>query len=76
MQAYSSDLRQRVVNAYEQGHDSIATIAQRFSGGSRVRRARVMAGAIFAGLFAHRVDVVKDQECAAGRQSENSSRVE
>jgi transposase len=25
------DLRQRVVNAYEQGHDSIATIAERFS---------------------------------------------
>ncbi len=31
MQAYSLDLRQRVVNAYEQGHDSIATIADRFS---------------------------------------------
>lgn len=31
MQAYSLDLRQRVVNAYEQGHDSIATIAERFS---------------------------------------------
>src|SRR5947209_13158626 len=31
MQAYSLDLRQRVVRAYEQGHDSIATIADRFS---------------------------------------------
>src|SRR5437868_2953402 len=31
MQAYSLDLRQRVVNAYEQGHDSIATVAERFS---------------------------------------------
>jgi transposase len=31
MQAYSLDLRQRVVTAYEQGHDSIATIAERFS---------------------------------------------
>lgn len=31
MQAYSLDLRQRVVRAYEQGHDSIATIAERFS---------------------------------------------
>lgn len=31
MQAYSLDLRQRVVNDYEQGHDSIATIAERFS---------------------------------------------
>lgn len=31
MQAYSLDLRQRVVNAYEQGHDSMATVAERFS---------------------------------------------
>jgi transposase len=31
MQAYSLDLRQRVVHAYEQGHDSIAAIAERFS---------------------------------------------
>jgi transposase len=31
MQAYSLDLRQRVVRAYEQGHDSIATVAERFS---------------------------------------------
>lgn len=31
MQAYSLDLRQRVVNAYEQGADSIATVAERFS---------------------------------------------
>jgi len=31
MQAYSLDLRQRVVSAYEQGHDSIATVAERFS---------------------------------------------
>jgi transposase len=31
MQAYSLDLRQRVVNAYEQGDDSIAAIAERFS---------------------------------------------
>jgi transposase len=31
MQAYSLDLRQRVVNAYEQGQDSIATVAERFS---------------------------------------------
>ncbi len=31
MQAYSLDLRQRVVNAYDQGHDSIATVAERFS---------------------------------------------
>ena len=31
MQAYSLDLRQRVVTAYEQGHDSIATVAERFS---------------------------------------------
>lgn len=31
MQAYSLDLRQRVVNAYEQRHDSIATVAARFS---------------------------------------------
>ena len=31
MQAYSLDLRQRVVHAYEQGHDSIATVAERFS---------------------------------------------
>lgn len=31
MQAYSLDLRQRVVRACEQGQDSIATIAERFS---------------------------------------------
>jgi transposase len=31
MQAYSLDLRQRVVKAYEQGNDSIATVAERFS---------------------------------------------
>jgi transposase len=31
MRAYSLDLRQRVVSAYEQGHDSIATLAERFS---------------------------------------------
>jgi transposase len=31
MQAYSLDLRQRVVDAYEQGNDSIAAIAERFS---------------------------------------------
>lgn len=31
MQAYSLDLRQRVVNACEQGNNSIATIAERFS---------------------------------------------
>ncbi len=31
MQAYSLDLRQRVVNAYEQGADSIATVAECFS---------------------------------------------
>ena len=31
MQAYSLDLRQRVVRAYEQGHDSIVTVAERFS---------------------------------------------
>ncbi|MCA1642763.1 MAG: transposase [Acidobacteria bacterium] len=31
MQAYSLDLRQRVVRAYEQGYDSIATVAERFS---------------------------------------------
>ncbi len=31
MQAYSLDLRQRVVNACEQGDDSIATVAERFS---------------------------------------------
>jgi len=31
MQAYSLDLRQRVVRAYEQGHDSIAEIAERFN---------------------------------------------
>ena len=31
MQAYSLDLRQRVVTAYEQGRDSIATVAERFS---------------------------------------------
>lgn len=31
MQAYSLDLRQRVVKAYEQGQDSIAAIAARFS---------------------------------------------
>jgi transposase len=31
MRAYSLDLRQRVVGAYEQGHDSIATLAERFS---------------------------------------------
>lgn len=30
MQAYSLDLRQRVVRAYEQGQDSIAEIADRF----------------------------------------------
>jgi transposase len=33
MQAYSLDLRQRVVHAYEQGHDSIAEIAVRFGVG-------------------------------------------
>ncbi len=33
MQAYSLDLRQRVVNAYEQDQDSIAEIAQMFSVG-------------------------------------------
>jgi transposase len=31
MQAYSLDLRQRVVNACEQGDDSMATVAERFS---------------------------------------------
>jgi len=31
MRAYSLDLRQRVVSAYEQGHDSISTLAERFS---------------------------------------------
>jgi transposase len=31
MQACSLDLRQRVVSAYEQGHDSIVTMAERFS---------------------------------------------
>lgn len=31
MRAYSLDLRQRVVRAYEQGHDSIATLAERLS---------------------------------------------
>ena len=31
MQAYSLDLRQRVVGAYEQGHGSIAEIAEQFS---------------------------------------------
>ncbi|MDQ3258941.1 MAG: transposase [Acidobacteriota bacterium] len=31
MQAYSLDLRQRVVRAYEAGHDSIAEIAEQFS---------------------------------------------
>jgi transposase len=31
MQAYSLDLRRRVVRAYEQGHGSIAEIAERFS---------------------------------------------
>src|SRR5215210_1520370 len=30
MRAYSLDLRQRVVSAYEQGHDSIATLAEPF----------------------------------------------
>ena len=33
MQAYSLDLRQRVVNAYEQGECSIADIAEMFSVG-------------------------------------------
>jgi|ERR1051325_2338578 transposase len=33
MQAYSLDLRQRVVSAYEQGEDSIAEIAARFGVG-------------------------------------------
>jgi transposase len=33
MQAYSLDLRQRVVRAYEQGQDSIAEIAARFGVG-------------------------------------------
>jgi len=31
MQAYSLDLRQRVVRAYEQGHGSISEIAEQFS---------------------------------------------
>ena len=31
MRAYSLDLRQRVVRAYEQGHGSIAEIAEQFS---------------------------------------------
>ena len=31
MRAYSLDLRQRVVGAYETGHDSIAEIAEHFS---------------------------------------------
>ena len=31
MQAYSLDLRQRVVRAYEQGHGSIAETAEQFS---------------------------------------------
>ena len=31
MQAYSLDLRQRVVRAYEQGHGSLAEIAEQFS---------------------------------------------
>ena len=31
MQAYSLDLRQRVVHAYEHGQDSVATVAERFS---------------------------------------------
>lgn len=33
MQAYSLDLRQRVVHAYKQGHNSIAEIAERFGVG-------------------------------------------
>jgi len=33
MQAYSLDLRQRVVRAYEQGQDSIAEVAARFGVG-------------------------------------------
>ena len=33
MQAYSLDLRQHVVRAYEQGQDSIAEIAERFGVG-------------------------------------------
>jgi transposase len=33
MQAYSLDLRQRVVRAYEQGQDSLAEIAARFGVG-------------------------------------------
>src|ERR1041384_4634142 len=54
MQAYSLDLRQRVVRAYEQGHDLIATIAERFSAASEPqpacraitgRRLRLSAGA-------------------------------
>lgn len=31
MRAYSLDLRQRVVRAYEQGHGSMAEIAEQFS---------------------------------------------
>ena len=31
--AYSSDLRQRVVDAYERGHESYATVAAQFSVG-------------------------------------------
>lgn len=31
MQAYSLDLRQRIVQAYDQGHTSIADVAEQFS---------------------------------------------
>lgn len=31
MRAYSLDLRRRIVDAYEQGHGSIAEVAERFS---------------------------------------------
>jgi len=64
MQAYSLDLRQRVVRAYEQGHDLIATIAERFSAASEPQPA---CRAMLDNLSAHRASQLETvaAECGA-----------
>ena len=58
MQAYSLDLRQRVVRAYEQGHGSIAGIAEQARTREELERALIAAlelvtGSDCRGWFGH-----------------------
>ncbi len=85
MQAYSLDLRRRVVRAYEEGNDSVAEVAEQFSvsigfvkkmlrqlyrgGRRRRRRDGRLAATLLARLFADRVDVVKDPDNFARGES-------